>query len=370
MQHPIPLQELPQNLHKFCDPNGPAPARMMAAKGMIPLGPADIVTVLYLLNYDPDEQVAASAAEKCVGLPENILEGALKSPLDLRVLDFYAGKLAKNDKLMEIILLNHATADETVARCAKTVNERLSDIIATNEQRLLQHPEIIENLYHNRQARMSTVNRAIELAVRNGITLDGIAAFKEAAAAIQGELIIEEEGETPADAIFADSLRIGEALEQEIGAEGMEAELDGESPSSDGRQSLEAEVGKMNTSEKIRLALLGSSAARSLLVRDSNKLVAMAAIKAPSVKDTEVIGFTRNKALCEDVVRYIAGQRDWTKHYQVKYNLIENPKTPLPKALTFLSHLRMNDLKTISRSKNVPAAIAQAAKNQLKKRQR
>jgi hypothetical protein len=369
MQHPIPLQELSPNLHKFCDPKGPVPARMMAAKGMIPLGPADILTVLYMLNYDPDEKIKASAFEKCTSLPENIVLGAIKGDLDPRVLDFYAGRFIQNEPLMEVLLLNQTTADETVARCAKRVSEKLGDIIATNEQRLLRHPPIIENLYNNRNARMSTVSRAIELAVRNGITLDGIAAFKEVAAAIQGELIVEEEGPTPADAMFSDSLYIGDALEHEIGVEGVEAELDGQAPSTAGRQSLEAQIGRMNTSEKIRLALLGTSAARTMLVRDSNKLVALAAIKAPSVKDTEVIAYTRNRSLAEEVIRYISNQKEWTKLYQVKYNLVENPKTPMPTSMTFLTHMRTNDLKNIARSKNVPAAIAQAARNHLRKRQ-
>jgi hypothetical protein len=345
---------------------------MMAARGMIPLGPADLLTVLYVLSFDPDANVAASAKEKCTSLPPGIMEGALKVALDARVLDFYADKVQHDDALMEIILLNHATADETVARNAKRVNEHLCEIVATNEQRLLRSPEIIEGLYHNRSARMSTVNRAVELAVRNNIQLTGIAAFKEVAAAIQGELIIEADVEQvalPSDVFFMDSLRIGDALEQEIGAEGVEAELDGEAPSSMQRESLESEISKMSNAEKVRLALLGNASHRALLVRDANKMVALAAIKAPAVKDTEVVAYSRNKALCEDVVRFIAYEKDWTKLYQVKMNLVENPKTPLPRALSFLSHLRANDLKTISRSKNVPAAVAQAAANYLKRRQ-
>ncbi len=367
MQHPIPIEELPENLRKFVDPKGPVPARMMAAKGMVPLGPTDLVTVMYMLAHDPDGNVAAAANEKCTTLPENIVEGALGSPLDNRVLDFYADKLFKFDDLLEIILLNHSTGDETVARMARRVNERLAEIIATNEQRLLGYPAIIEQLYQNRNARMSTVTRLVELAVRNGIQLTGIAAHKEVEAAIQSELIFEPEGDEPlpADNIFMESLRIGDALEQEIGSEGMD-DLDA---GADERDSLEAQIGNMNTSEKIRLAQVGNASARSLLVRDANKLVAMAAIKAPSVKDTEIVGYVRNRALCEDVVRYISNQKEWTKLYQVKLNLVENPKTPLPKAMTFLLHLRLPDIRTISRSKNVPAAVAKAAKMHVKRRQ-
>ena len=48
----------------------------------------------------------------------------------------------------------------------------------------------IEKLYMNKSVRMSTADRLIELAVRNGLTL-GIPAFKEAAEAIKETLITE-----------------------------------------------------------------------------------------------------------------------------------------------------------------------------------
>ncbi len=124
----------------------------------------------------------------------------------------------------------------------------------------------------------------------------------------------------------------------------------------------------MTASEKIRMALLGTAAHRSLLVRDSNRVVAMAAIKCPSVTENEVDAYTRNRSLPEDVIRYIANNREMTKSYRVKRNLVENPKTPLPKAMTFLVYLRQNDLKSIGMSKNVPQAIAAAARQQLQKR--
>ena len=46
------------------------------------------------------------------------------------------------------------------------------DLIAQNEQRLLASPEIIGAMFNNPHARMSTVDRAVELAA-DGITLDG-----------------------------------------------------------------------------------------------------------------------------------------------------------------------------------------------------
>lgn len=340
----------------------------MAAKGLVPLGPTDLITVLYQLSHDPDEQIRNAATQKASSLPENILQGALSGKVDNRVIDFYAKKLVDRDKLLEVIILNHATADETIARLAKSTNEMLSELVATNEQRMLRFPQIIENLYNNKYARMSTVNRAIELAVRNNIILDGIAAFKEVAEAIKEELIIEERGPTPADEAFASALKMGEELGKESSNEEVEEELADAVPQSEKKQMVHQQIANMSTTEKIRAAQLGEAVMRPYLIRDNNKLVAMAVIKSPRVQEMEATGYAKNKNLSEEVIRYIANNKNWTKTYTVKLALVENPKTPLPKVLGFLSHLRTNDLRSVSRSKGVPAAVAQAARNLLNKR--
>jgi hypothetical protein len=369
MEHPIPLGDLSPAVRKYCDPSGPAPARMMAAKGLVPLKPEELLTVLYQLAYDPDEGVRNAATDKAAGLPETIVGGALKAALDPRVLDFFAGRFRAKEPILQVIVMNHATADETVAKAAGWASELLSEVIATNEQRLLRHPAIIEALYSNRHARMSTVNRAIELAVRNNIVLTGIAAFKEVVEAIKEELIVDEPGRTPDDEMFEDVLATGAALEETMGHLALDQELSNEAPATRQRETLQKKIARMTTSAKIRETVVGGPAERMLLIRDPNRLVAIAAIKSPGIRDTEVIAHCRNKSLAEDVVRYIADKKEWTKNYQVKLNLVENPKTPLPKALNFLSHLREADLRKLARDKNVPGAISAAARNQLTRRQ-
>lgn len=368
MDHPIPLSELPSALQKFCDPSGPAPARMMAAKGLVPLGPSELVTVLYQLAHDPDEQVSAAAGEKCTTLPENIVQGALGGALDPRVLDFYVDRFRRQDKTLEIIIFNQAVDDETVARVAGWSSEALSEIIATNEQRLLRHPAIIENLYGNKKARMSTVNRASELAVRNDIELKGIAAYKEVKAAIKQELVVEEPGETFQDKQFSESMAIGDAIEQATNLDELDEKVEGGVPTEELKYAHQ-KWASFTITEKIRAATL-SPAYLPFAVRDGNRIVAVAAVKSGKLTDSQAVAYARNKTLHEEVVRFIADKKEWTKLYQVKLQLVGNPKTPLPKALNFLAHLREHDLRRVSRDKNVPAAISQAARNHLRKRQK
>jgi hypothetical protein len=116
-------------------------------------------------------------------------------------------------------------------------------------------------------------------------------------------------------------------------------------------------INKLSVPAKMRLAALGNAFARSLLIRDPMRLVAVAAIKAPGVSDLEVAKYAGNHALDNDVIRYIAGRRDWTRLYGIKKSLCMNPKTPIAESSKMLIHLRDNDLRMLAKSKGVPSAV-------------
>ena len=72
--------------------------------------------------------------------------------------------------------------------------------------------------------------------------------------------------------------------------------------------------------------------------------------------------------VAEDVLREIAFNKDWTRHYMVKFNLVANPRTPFGQAAKFVLHLRESDIKTLAKSKEVSGAIQAAAKQQLQRK--
>ncbi len=128
------------------------------------------------------------------------------------------------------------------------------------------------------------------------------------------------------------------------------------------RKSAVIDFSKLKLFEKIRLATLGNAFCRQTLLRDSNRLVSMAAIRSPGITDLEVIRAAGNRAVSEDVIRYIANSKEYLKLYPVKLSLVGNPKCPLALTLKMLPTLRPEDLKNIARSKNVPNALSTAAR--------
>jgi hypothetical protein len=119
---------------------------------------------------------------------------------------------------------------------------------------------------------------------------------------------------------------------------------------------------------KIRLAHVGSAGARTVLVRDTNKQVAMATIRSPAVTDQEAARYAADRALGIDIIRFIANKKEWMRAYNLKVALVNNPKCPLSSAMHLLPHLREADLRALTRSKNVPSTITKAAKEAVRKK--
>jgi hypothetical protein len=269
--------------------------------------------------------------------------------------------------MLERLLPNPAVGDATLARVAERCDEGTSELIATNQQRLLAAPQIIEALYRNPKTRMSTADRLVELAVRNNVELEGIPAFKEHAAAIRGQLIPEPTDEPlPTDSTFREALEEHDAEEDAIERD----EVDGTEELKERHAPLSHQISQMSPSEKVRLALIGKAAARAILVRDPNKLVSHAAISSPKMTENEAVGIAHSKEVSEDVLRYIGNKKEWGRNYEIKRALLYNPKTPIAIALKYIPHMRDNDLKSIARSRNVAQPVKVAVKQRLNAKQR
>ncbi|MEM9728343.1 MAG: hypothetical protein AAF997_07145 [Myxococcota bacterium] len=361
-QLPIPLGEVPEALRRFADPAGPTPARMMAAKGMVPVKGADLVLILVQLSADPDPGVSGAAEETLKGLPENVLLPACKAELPAAALHGVALQFRSNEEVLARLASNHAVSDATIAHIAGHCAERITEIIAVNQQRLIGAPAIIEALYKNKNTRMSTADRLIELAARHDVEISGIPMYEELKKAIRGQLIPEPSEEPlPADDLFT------QALEEDGDRDAMQTDdADGTEETIEEFVPLQSKIRNMNIGEKIRMALLGNAAARSILVRDPNRIVAMAAISSPAISETEAKNASQSREVSEDVLRYIGNKREWLRSYEIKRHLCNNPKTPLAMSMGFLNHLRRNDLRTLARSRGIPGPLKQAAKRRAK----
>lgn len=365
------LDRLPAPARKILAPGAPAPMRLMAAKGVIPgLRPGDIVLVLALLAQQDDEKISETAAATLAKLPPPVLNGALGADLEPIVIERLAESYAADNAVVEKLLRLPRISTHALECLAERANEHGGELIATNEQLMLQNPTVIEKLYMNKRVRMSTADRLLELAVRNGLELS-IPAFKEAAAAIKNELIPEASEEpTFDDVLFKETDQVAERTKLEHdGDDTHDVDDEGEERVKERFLPLHMQLAQMTVTQKIRRAMLGNAAERLLLVRDPNRLVATAAVRSPLMRENEAIRISASRSMAEDVLRVLAQNREFTRNYQVKLNLVSNPRTPLTFAARLVPHLREADLRSLAKSKNVSGAVAQAVKQQLARKQ-
>jgi hypothetical protein len=356
---PLAVDELPQGIRKFCDPKAPAAARTMAARGMVPVRGPEQVMLLLQLSADPEESIAKAAGDSLRALPDGVLQPAADAPLPPSFLDHMAERFREREDVLERLAANAAIDAGTLEWIALRGSERVSERIAVNEQRLLAAPRVIEALYKNKNTRMSTADRLIELAARNGVVLD-LPTFEAHVAAIKGQLIPEASDEPlPSDLDFHSAL-----AEDADDPEAVSAAADEESEEDEVKEQfmpLMMRIRRMTSAEKLRLATVGNAAARAFLVRDKNKTVAYSAITSPAMQEPEVLPIVRSKEVGEEILRYIGNKRDWTRSHEIKHGLVFNSKTPVGISLRFVGHLRDDELKALSRSRNVAQPLKSAA---------
>lgn len=359
----IPEERFPEKLRKLISREAPKSAQLMVARGAMPMPPVVLVSALYHLNKVGDEELQQVALGTVRGLPPGVLKQVASEPILPVVLDWLGGVFTDSRDVLEALVQNRATDDETVVALAHVANEAVCEAIARNQERLVRSPAIIEALYYNKNTRASTADRIVDFAARSGVDLSHIPGFEEVLAAIRGESYVAQDAAAAAAADEA-MRALHDETERIVasGAVDFEDDEQVEEVIDSSKDSLIKRLSKLNIAQKVRVAMLGNQMERALLIREPNKIVQRAVIHSPAVTDNEAIGFAKNKALPEEIIAVIAGNRQWTRHYQMKLSLVKNPKTPLHYAMSFLRMLRSNDLRLLVRDKNVSPAISKMAK--------
>lgn len=139
-------------------------------------------------------------------------------------------------------------------------------------------------------------------------------------------------------------------------------------PVADRRDSPLQKISKLDIRGRITLAMRGNKEDRSILIRDSTKLVAIAVLESPKITDGEVEAFALQKNVLESVLRAIPMKRRFAKNYNIMRNLVANPRTPLDLSLGLMKNLLVRDLKNLSGNKEVADTIRKVATRMYKQK--
>jgi len=370
----------------------PHQARLAAASGLLPLPQSDLLEVLVALRQSADAEIAEAANDTLTSQDsDDLLTAAKGNETSIAVLDYLARFAQGTREIQEAVILNNKTPDEAIAELASSSpDSSLLDLIAMNQQRLVRFPKIIDAILANSDRSADAERRARETRreffekergaqqIAQELRSRGNSAAAEffETADLSGGLTVEDawliaEHIEVSDAELDNSWLPAERYEElkpetaDEHAANFKRALEferierGEVPPE--RVSLIRRVMFMNAKDRMKLAMKGDREARSILIRDSNRVVATAVIQNPRVTDQEVENIAAMRTVADEVLRLIAINRNWARSYPIIHNLVRNPRTPIPTVISTLPRIRTKDLKNLSQNRNVSEATRRQA---------
>ena len=374
------------------DGSAPAQARLAAASGLLPLPQADLLEVLVALQHEQDPEIAEAASETLDSqTSEDLLASAKSDETPPAVLDYLATAANGARETREAVILNRNTSDQAIATLASTTSDgSLLELISINQQRLVRFPKIIDAILEN-SARSAEAERRAKETRREFFEKERgaqqiaheLRARGNSAAAEFFESAELDEGFTIEDAwLIAAHIEVSDAdideswlpseryeeLRPETAedraanfkrlVENERLETGEISPE---RVSLIKRIMFMNVRDRMKLAMKGDREARSILIRDSNRIVATAVINNPRITDQEIENIAAMRTVADEVLRLIAAKPAWARSYSIIHNLVRNPRTPIPTVVSTLPRIRSKDLLSLTQNRNVSEAVRRQA---------
>ncbi|MBN2344778.1 MAG: hypothetical protein JXO51_00200 [Candidatus Aminicenantes bacterium] len=268
-----------------------------------------------------------------------------KKEAHLRVIEFIMQEALEADHFSTLVLIiqNQLVPLEFMMRIASKAKALILEAMLENQIRLIAYPEIMEKMETNPDCSPFVRGRIQELR--------DFYLRPQAAEPIVETEVIEEL-----------TTAIADEQEEEAGLDVKEIQ----------RQALTTlqRINLMGVSERVRLALTGNKTERLVLIKDPNKLVQSAVLDSPKMADDEALIHVRNLSLSSEIIAKIAGNREWTKNYTIILSLVQNPKTPINRAVSFIKQLHDRDMKLLAQDRNISPVIRTLAQNLVKQKER
>jgi len=336
--------KVPASIAGILKPGAPRDAQLAAAQGALPLSGRDLLVALFFLCRNHDDEVRKAAVRTLRQTPSAVFVAVIEEDpaLPPQLLDLLARARFAELDLMSGLVTHPATAVKTLLFLAEKGGAELLEHLARQQRLLQETPGLTEALLAN--------------SVAPGLLriLQDVENEPEENRSVAEDAALPEESE-------AEDVDEAEGREQaELQSYAEEAEREGMS-----KYQIAMEL---KVSEKIKMGLTGDKEWRSLMIKESNKLIQGAVMKNPRITDGEVLMVVKNKTCSDEIIRAVLLNKEWLKNYEIKKALVVHPKTPPPKAMRFVSFLTMRDIKDLAKSRQVSRIVSTAARKELELR--
>ena len=307
----------------------------LAAEGLLPLPPEELLPVQVALATGDDEEIAQTARTALLEIPADRLANLVAEGIGSDVLRWVARE-RREPRLLEALIQRRDAPHDLLADVAEIAPPRLQELLLVRQDAIVAHPEILESLERN--AALSTYSKR------------RIGEYREHLLA-PGDAAEEADADEPTDE------EVRAAIEE---ARGRSVSADRSGPV-ETEQSTGLSDGQIRTLPvPVRRKLARTTRSKSLrdvLVRDPNPQVALAALSGSNLTEGDVEKLAASRSVAGEVLEEIARKRDWITKYKVVAALVHNPRTPAGLAVRLLPRVSVRELGLLARDHNVSQAV-------------
>ena len=320
--------------------------QVLAAQGLVPLPPEDLLPIQVALAGSPDPDIAQQAQRTLGHVDTEMVARFLREQAGERELEFFS-RPGRPAALVEAVIRRPDTPRHVLAEVASTLPADLQEILVHRQDAILEMPEILVGLEQNPQLSSYTKRRIWEYR-EHLLPKDKVPPKSAEELLAEVDSISDEEMEEAIAEVKAQSAIAGEEEEGPV--------VDSDRGLSDN------EIRLLPVPMRVKIARKASRQVRALLIRDPNSMVAVTVITANTIPDSEVEAIANNRSVCEEVLNEIARKREWIKKYSIARALVKNPKTPLPVSMKLVPRMTVKDLRELAKDKNASEGVRQMAR--------
>ncbi|MEM7351113.1 MAG: hypothetical protein AAF657_09930 [Acidobacteriota bacterium] len=313
--------------------------QLLAASGLVPLPPEELVPIQVALASSPDGEISGKAREALQTLEPRVGANFLANHAGEQELAYF-GINAQQPVLIEAILRRRDVPGDLLAQIAPTLSAELQEILVLRQDAIVETPAILVSLERNPQLSAYSKRRIWEYR-EHLLPKDKVPPKKP------------EEVLAEADALTEDEIR--EAIE-----EAREKPAEGNLEESTGL--TDAQIRSLAIPVRIKMARGANRQVRSILIRDPNAQVALAVLLGNNLPDQEVEQIANSRNVVTEVLAEIPKKREWIRKYSIAKALVKNPRTRLAIAIGLVPRMTMRDLRDLARDKNVPDGVRSRAR--------
>ncbi len=313
--------------------------QVLAASGLVPLPPEELLPIQVALAGSPDQEIAGKAQEALRTVEPRLAANFLSQQAGERELTYFAVEV-QHPAMLEAILRRRDVPKDLLIRLAPMLTPEAQEVLVLRQDAIIDEPEILVALERNPQLSSYTKRRIWEYR-EHLLPRDKVPPKKPEEVLAEAEALTEDE--------------IQEAIEEakEKPAEGKAEETTG---------LTDVQIRSLPIPVRVKMARGANRQVRTILIRDTNSQVALSVVNGNSLPDQEVEQIANSRSVISEVLAEIPKRREWIRKYAIAKALVKNPRTQLATSIGLVPRMTMRDLRDLARDKNIPDGVRSIAR--------